>query len=969
MSNLVENPILNSAFEEPTRHHHFEAGKDPEVREGRRSAQYLMARRERKGGAAQILHEYIELELVNRIRERVKAWREAGYPGVTRVTKELLDYWRSPERERRFFFCQLEAVETVIFLTEGPAKDKVGIEIPKEHPDSDLPRWCCKMATGSGKTVVMAMLIAWQILNKAANRQDARFSDAVLVVCPNLTVRDRLRGQDETKAGKEPERPLIPNAKGNYFERFDIVPAHLRPLLLQGRVLVTNWHAFALQDDTKKRGVTNRGVESDTAFCDRVLKDLDELRKVSNILVLNDEAHHAYRFYAADLPAPRLPVCVHRTGRRQAGDGGKEKGEFLGEQVESDYSKKDEEERARVWIEGLDRIHKVRGIRRVVDLTATPYFLKASGRIEGEPFDWIISDFGLLDAIECGIVKVPHVPTWDNRGQLEPKYKRLYQEVKSRLPRSERELSQAGRGVGLIQEVQDALETLATQWKKDKEAWEQIGREVPPVMIVVCSNTAVAALIADYLSGEGRYVKAASRSMPDLRNDGRLYTLRIDSELLKKADIKKVNQTQEEAAKELREIVTTVGKRGEKGEQIRCVVSVGMLSEGWDANNVTQILGLRAFSSPLLCEQVIGRGLRRYNYDVDPDGTFPPESCDIYGIPFEVLPIAKVGASGGTERTVTVVKSLPERKRDHEILFPRVVSYISDVKYQIKIDIDGLEPVVVTPEEAPTLVGVSSVVDDRSVSQTFHDRSEFYENNRVQSAVFAVAARVTANLRNRMLFPQVLKAVREYWDKKVEYKGKINEREVCLEKYINLIAQTISDAIRSDDPGDARFLPVLDPYRPVGSTNGVFFQTSLHCVKTIRSHISHIACHAKVWERDLAVQLERHPAVLSYARNYRLDFSIPYQWGGGTHQYVPDFIVRVRRRDRSILHLVLEVKGMEDNVDRIKVSAARKWVDAVNNWGKLGLWDYTVVKDLAKIEELLDRYASTTTEAAHLTSR
>jgi len=171
-------------------------------------------------------------------------------------------------------------------------------------------------------------------------------------------------------------------------------------------------------------------------------------------------------------------------------------------------------------------------------------------------------------------------------------------------------------------------------------------------------------------------------------------------------------------------------------------------------------------------------------------------------------------------------------------------------------------------------------------------------------------------------------------------------------------SQTISDAIRSDDPDDQRFLPVLDPYRPVGSTNGVFFQTSLHCVKTIRSHISHIACHAKVWERDLAVQLERHPAVLSYVRNYRLDYSIPYQWGGQTHQYVPDFIVRIRQRDGSLLHLVLEVKGMEDNIDRIKASATRKWVDAVNNWGKLGDWDYDLVRDLTKSEEVIDRYAS-----------
>ncbi len=940
MSNLVDNPILNSAFEEPTRYHHFQRGNDPEVREGRRLGQYLMARAERHGGAAQVLHEPIELELVNRIRERVKAWREARYPGTSRVTRELLEYWLAPERERRFFFCQVEAAETVIWLTEGPTNDKVGIEIAKEHPDSNLPRWCCKMATGSGKTILMAMLIGWQILNKVSNRQDARFSDAVLVVCPNLTVRDRLRGSDETKGGREPERPLIPNAKGNYFERFDIVPPHLRPLLAQGRVMVTNWHAFALQDDAKKRGVTKRGMESDTAFCDRVLKELDTLRKAHNILVLNDEAHHAYRFYAA-------------------ADGGKARREMLGEGIESDYSVRDEEERARVWIEGLDRIHKVRTIRGIIDLTATPYFLKASGRIEGEPFDWIVSDFGLLDAIECGIVKVPHVPTWDNRGQIEPKYKRLYQEVKGRLPRSEKELSQAGQGVGLLQEVQDALETLAGQWKKDKEEWERIGREVPPVMIVVCSNTAVAALIADYLSGEGKYVKAASQSPPEFKNrNGERPTLRIDTELLRKADIKRANQTQEEAARELREIVTTVGKRGERGEEIRCVVSVGMLSEGWDANNVTQILGLRAFSSPLLCEQVIGRGLRRYNYDVDPDGYFPPESCDVYGIPFEVLPIAKRGASTGGDRTVTVVKTVPERQRKHEILFPRVVSYISDVKYRIKVDVDSLEPVVVTPEEAPTLVGVSGVIDQKAVPVMFHTREQFYNNNRIRSALFAVAARITANLNNRMLFPQVRRVVEEYYQKKVQYKGKTDPREVCLEKYINLIAQNISDAIRSDDSGEDTFLPVLDPYRPIGSTNGIFFQTSLHCVKSIRSHLSHIACHSKVWERDIAVKLEQHPAVLSYVRNYRLDFSIPYLWSGHTHPYVPDFIVRIHRMDGSILHLVLEVKGLEDNVDRMKATAARKWVDAANNWAKLGEWAYGVVKDLTKLEELIDRFCA-----------
>jgi type III restriction enzyme len=938
MNNLVDNPVINTAFAEPTRHFLITRNQAPQLLDGRRPAQYIMARRARKGGGAEVLHESVELELVNRIRERVQAWREAGYPGVTRVTRELLEYWQAPDRDRRFFFCQIEAAETIIFFSEGPDKDKVGIEVPKEHSASDLPRMCCKMATGSGKTIIMAMLIAWQILNKVQARGDALFSDSVLIVCPNLTVRDRLRGSEATQSGREPERPLIPNAKGNYFEKFDVVPPHLRPLLAQGRVMVTNWHVFSLQDDAKKRGVVNRGAESNEAFCKRVLKELDLSRKTSNLFVINDEAHHAYRFYPEE-------------------KGVEAQAELFGEDFESDYTKKDEEERARVWIEGLDRIHKVRGIRRVLDLSATPYFLKTAGpgKVEGEPFPWIVSDFGLLDAIECGIVKVPNVPTWDNAGRLEPRYKNLYEKIKGSLPRSEKELTE---DYAVLEEVQDALETLGTQWHQTKEQWEGIGRDVPPVMIVVCSNTAVSALLADYLSGEGKYVRTAGHSIPELRNNGEQYTLRIDTELLRKADIRKTNQSQDEAAKELREIVATVGKRGEKGEKIRCVVSVGMLSEGWDANNVTQILGLRAFSSPLLCEQVIGRGLRRYNYDVDPDGYFPPEFCDVYGIPFEVLPIAKGTAAATEQRDITVVKTLSERTREHEVLFPRVISYVSDVKYRIRVDVDSLAPVVVTSEQAPTLVGVCNVMDQDSTPAIFQDRREFYENNRVQSAMFAIAARITANFKNRMLFPQVLQAVQEYWQKKVRYDGRIDEREACLERYISLITSNIMSGIKSEEGGEDKFLPVLDPYRPMGSTNGIFFQTSLHCVKTRRSHLSHIACHSRVWERDIAVKIEKHPAVLTYARNYKLGYAIPYFLSGKTLRYEPDFIVRLRHQSGEIFHLVLEVKGEEDNIARLKANAAMKWKDAVNNWGKLGRWEYVMVGDLSSLEEVIDAYVS-----------
>ncbi|MBI3321727.1 MAG: DEAD/DEAH box helicase family protein [Candidatus Omnitrophica bacterium] len=940
MSNLVDQPILNDAYLEPTRHWHIEPGREPELQESRRPAQYVVARAERKGGAAQLLHEAVPLESVNHIRERVNAWRQAGYPGVSRVTRELLAHWNRPIEEykeqkqaergsldgpavssagRRTFFCQREAVETVIWLNEVPEAEKAGITIPAEHPEGTFERLALKMATGSGKTIVMAMLSAWSICNKVANRQDARFSDTVLVVTPNLTVRDRLAGDPERP---DAPRALIPGAPGNYYEEFELVPTHLLSLLMQGKVFVTNWHLFALEDDSKRRGVVKRGVESDTAFCGRVLKPLG---KAGNLLVLNDEAHHAYRVYP------------------------KEKGDeqlTLGEAFEADISDKEEAERARVWIEGLDRIAKVRGIRRCLDLSATPYFLKQSGRREGEPFGWIVVDFGLLDAIESGVVKIPHIPVVDNAGRKEPMYLRLYQEVKSRLPKSEQELEK-GRSAAVLQEVQHALATLATQWKHDFERWRTMGREVPPAMIVICNNTAVSSLLARFVGDDGKV-------LPELRNeDGRRYTLRIDSKLLKDEGIKALNQTQEEAAKALRAIVMSVGKRGGPGEQVRCVVSVGMLSEGWDAQNVTQILGLRAFSSPLLCEQVIGRGLRRFNYD----DLSQPETVDVYGIPFEVLPMAKVGPANGNGKPVTVVKSLPERQKDYAIYFPRVIGYIADVRYGVRVAWDSLPELIVTPEEAPTLVGVGDVIDRQAMPREFHDREEFYRNNRVRSALYAVAARITANLGNRMLFPQVLKAAEEYYRKKVQYKPGMDEREVCLERYVDQMTNALSAGIRpeDDEAGTGKLRPILDPYRPKGSTNGVFFQTSLHCIKTIRSHISHIVCHSPVWERNLAVALERHSAVGAYARNYRLGFEIPYDFGGLTHAYTPDFIVRLKRPDDSKVHVVLEVKGLEGNQDRAKEAGAKRWVEAVNNWGELGQWGYAIVKDLTTTEGVLNR--------------
>jgi len=407
MSLLVDNPILNSPFEEPFRYWDYREGQ-PVLVEGRRPAGYYLKTRTRGPQTALLEEEFVPLELVNEIRKRVKAWRENGYPGVTPISRRLLKHWNDPERERKLFFCQREAAETLIWLTEAPPAERQGIVIPKDEPNDPeslakgyraLTRYAIKMATGSGKTVVMAMVIAWQVLNKLANPQDRRFSDAVLVVCPNLTIRERLQ-------------VLLPWHSKNYYMRFDLVPPGMLERLQQGKFQITNWHLFQPKDDSRSRSVVKRGPESDTAFCRRVLKGLGSKK---NILVINDEAHHAYR------PAqPLSPEELKRLRKEER------------EQLEEEFRE------ATVWIRGLDKINAVRGVNFCADFSATPFYIKGTGHDEGEPFPWIVSDFGLVDAIECGIVKVPRVPVDDNTGALIPKYFRLWEWINRQLPASER---------------------------------------------------------------------------------------------------------------------------------------------------------------------------------------------------------------------------------------------------------------------------------------------------------------------------------------------------------------------------------------------------------------------------------------------------------------------------------------------------------------------------------------------------
>src|SRR5437867_6313207 len=697
---VIENPILNSPFLEPSHHFRFsDEGITNEVVEGRRISSYFIpiAKPKKKNGKqlafdTEWTEDRIEEnKLVNEIRQRVGKWRQGGYVGVTPTTNRLLAYWNDSDRARTLFFCQIEALETAIYITEvakkyGDAWMENDLRDANHASNPGLPRIALKMATGAGKTVVMSMLIAWHTLNKLANPQDARFSDTFLIVTPGITIRDRLR-------------VLLPNDPGNYYQLRDIAPPQLREQLGQARILITNFHGFQLRETvaagkvTKSilaRGDSNAFTETPDQMVRRVCRELGNKK---NIIVINDEAHHCYR---------RKPDAEED---RLSGDDRKE-------------AEKREEE-ARIWISGIEAVKAKIGVKTIYDLSATPFFLRGSGYPEGTLFPWVVSDFSLIDAIEAGIVKVPRVPVSDDSMTGEqPTYRDLWLRIREDLPKKGRKTDAIGGEPKLPAELQGALHSLYDNYRQSFERWQanadaQARGLTPPVFVVVCNNTNVSKMVFDYVAGWTKtlgdgteVVVPGALSLFNNEEHGiwsaRPNTILVDSEQLESgegmsAEFKKIAAAEIEEFKAeyrarfpgrsaedlrdealLREVMNTVGKAGKLGERVRCVVSVSMLTEGWDANTVTHILGVRAFGTQLLCEQVVGRGLRRMSYAVNGDGHFDPEYAEVYGVPFSFIPCSGSNQDVRPGPIPTRVRALEERIAC-EIRFPRLLGYRYDV--------------------------------------------------------------------------------------------------------------------------------------------------------------------------------------------------------------------------------------------------------------------------------------------------
>jgi type III restriction enzyme len=905
----IEKLIVNSPFKEPEYYWSYDrSARQFELTEGRRPAGYVIATEGSKSFDDPGI--FVEIKLVERIRPRIKEWRENGYRGVSGITKRLLDHWNEPEerQDRQFFFCQLEAMETLIWLIEAPEADKLGIEITGDG--GEFERLCSKMATGSGKTVVMSMLIAWQVLNKVTYQQDKRFSKNILIMAPGLTVKSRLK-------------VLKPTEKDNYYEEFNIVPGGLLEKLRQGNVQVQNWHALQWDSEekiAKRKSVDKRGPKSDEAYVRGVLGDMASAR---NVIVINDEAHHAWR-----VPAESKVKGI----------------------------KKEDIEEATIWISGLDRIHKARGILRCFDFSATPFAPSGKRSSEEHLFPWIVSDFGLNDAIESGLVKTPRVVVRDDSGQFDQEYKsRLYHiymdpEVKDDINRK------AEPEEPLPDLINNAYYLLGRDWKATKENWETSGHKIPPAMITVANTTHTAGRIK-HTFDTGEIL------IPELCNPEK--TLQIDSKILDKVEAEdaSLQGTKKEMAENLRQTVDTIGRPGKPGEQVQHVISVAMLSEGWDAKTVTHIMGLRAFSSQLLCEQVVGRGLRRVAYETGEDGLFEPEYVNIFGVPFTFMPHEGGDSVPAPPKPKTQIEP-DEEKSEFEITWPNVIRIERSYKPKLSLNHDEVEELKLDPSDSIMGADLGAIIEGKAESMAAMaeiDLRKIADEYRIQTILFETTKRIYNQERQawkgreEYIFAQLIRIVEAFLESEklvIPDKAVSNDpirRKIITILHMNRIVGHIWRHIKCKNADTIS--PVFDLDRPIKNTGEMrTWYTSKPCEYTKKSHIN-FCVYDSTWEAAEAHKLAQHMQVQAWVKNDHLGFQVFYTHKGVVRKYFPDFLIRFRNGN----YLVLEVKGKKSDLTNDKHAAMKEWVEAVNEHKGFGQWDFAVSYSINDMEDILNQ--------------
>lgn len=919
--------IINSPFECPAQHWVEGKGGKLKSRPGRRPAGYEVFDTRNNTKRTEVL------DLVNTIRARVDQWREDGRPGVTIVTRKLLEHWHDGDvRQYPFYFCQLEAIETLIWWVEGAEVYKQGIAIPGDG--GAWERLCNKMATGAGKTTVMAMIITWQVLNALTYpRRNKDFSRAVFIVAPGITVRERLQ-------------VLLPG-EGSYYDEFNLCPSEaLRQRLNQAEILIENWHTLMPLKEVQ-RSVVRKGRESDEVFTRRVL---GKLAGYKDIIVINDEAHHAYR------KPPEIKISKARAA---------EHGINL--------------DAATRWVEGLDRINKTRRIQRCFDLSATPFAPTGKYSTDTALFDWIISDFGLNDAIEAGLVKTPRVVVRDDAlpdsKTLRSKLYHIYRDpsVSEDLNRAKAEPHEP-----LPKLVQDAYTLLGADWCETRRLWAEAGHPSPPVMLTVCNRTETAARVE-------RYFNHGDAHWPELQDPNR--TLRVDSKVLDKAEIGDTATSDKNYEKRLRsiiaaanlpetckrsllglkkeellrKIVDNVGKRDHAGQDLQNVISVAMLSEGWDAKTVTHIMGLRAFTSQLLCEQVVGRGLRRVSYDTDENGLFLPEYVNVFGMPLSIFETGEGGEAPPPPKPSTQIKVIPELA-SLEISWPNILRVETVVKPKLQIDWGEVKPLVLDPASTPISADLAPALGGATdlAQVTAINLEKFPEGFRLQRLVFQAARKGFAELSHSFsgtceyLASQLVRIIEEFLKSpKLEIPSLFHSdplrRSILVALNIDRIVQHLMRHVKEQNV--EKLTPIFDAENPIGSTGQMrTWYTTKPCFPAMKSHVSHLVGDAS-WEGYAANVFESCDDVISYAKNDHLNFQIHYMWAGSRRRYVPDFLVRLA----SGKTLVLEIKGQDNPQNQAKRDALGEWIMAVNTTGRFGDWSRDVAFAPGEVQDIIGK--------------
>ncbi len=908
MAYVVDRVVICDAFREPEKHYELLTGGRSKLAEGRRpSMRYLASAKDVKGGIGGVVGKEAQLfddlsasaaelnEVVNQLRDEVRGWREGGYPGTAVVTRRLLEWWFERDEERRaiakrFFFCQQEAVETVLYLYEVQGRRKM--------PETgELLRYALKLATGTGKTVVMALFVTWATLHKR-KVSGSSLSTNFLVLVPNLTVRDRVSGQPRGDG-------LDPAGEYNLYDGFEMVPPEYREEF-HPKVLVRNWQGIPLENNREDWiGEGEVPLEEGRFIPQAVLRAMQRrarqdpnapIRRLlggwRDLVVINDEAHHVY-------------------GEKR--------------------TRKGEDPQHIKWSKILQRIGKAARLSLVMDLSATPWYGSGSPKPEGTLFEWLVCDFSVYDAFESGLVKVVRLPDPDEHGRV---YLDLWDLVKG--AKTKEEYLRACKG---------AIASIYSSWRKDHDEWAssfEFARGPSPVLLCVADSAQRAAWLFDHLTREYELLRN-----PDVDDRTRWVTIPIDSKVF---DADKGNEAV------LREMVNTVGSKGKPGAHVRAIVSVNMLSEGWDVKSVTHILGLRAFGSPLLTEQIIGRGLRRTNYDVlnqslaeRPEGS--DETVDAFGIPFVGFPVEKrkrpkTGEWG--QKPVWIEANA--KKEKYRVRVPNVRSWAVGVTESLAdlIRVEDLPQIRLDPRQTPPNVHVRPVVG--GAPEAIMTLEEVRKEWPVLRTAFLMAEELhqetnpgsAADLGIGPTFDELLDVSRRYLDSRVvplEVGGaRSDPRDVGIYYWRRQALDSLDTAIRSAGAAGVEAVPILGSPEWLDSANLRRFQWTGLLAEGKRCHTNKVPCHTDL-EKRFADFLDGAKDVVRYFKNERLGFSVTYYESNRPRQYYPDFIVTVREQDGREVMWLAETKGEIRPNTVLKSEAAELWCQRMSRT-KYGAWRY-----------------------------